>query len=122
MKKDLLLEIFKDKLPASLGRPYIVASRSKPYVFCAFYDARIHELKDGRVINGNEFRFWRPCSGFSSTEVLAGIFGIEEGALDLVCCALADHETKAKDVASIAGIIREMMCDMTTDNIGDWTP
>jgi hypothetical protein len=121
MTKDALLELFEDKLPASLGNPYIVATRSKPYVFCAFYDAKAHELKDGRVIYGNEFRFWRPCSGFGGTKVLAGIFGLEKGASDLVCCALKDHETKAQDLVSIGKTIREMMCDIVTDSIGDWT-
>lgn len=121
MKKKLLFEVFKDKLPVNLGKPYIVVSRSKPYVFCAFYDARIHELGDGRVINGNEFRFWQPRSEFDNTKVLAGIIGIDKGTLDFVCCALTDYGTRAKDIAPVTRIVRKMMLDIATNNIGSWT-
>lgn len=120
MNKDELLELFKDKLPASLGTPFIVATRSKPYTFCAFYDATNHELKDGRLIHGNEFRLWQPRAGFSKTEVLAGIFGFEEKSSELVCCALTSHGTRAKELNPFGPMIREMVCHIATDNIGDW--
>jgi len=112
MNKALLVQTFEDMLPASLGVPYFVNTVDPPYVFVAFYDAQRHELADGRIINGNEFRLWKPSAGFKRATPLAGIFGIEEAAARFVLLGLRDQGTRARDLAPYGSMIREMMGHM----------
>ena len=112
MDKTLLVQTFKDMLPASLGVPYFVNTAEPPYVFVAFYHARRHELADGRIINGNEFRLWKPSAGFKRATPLAGIFGIEEAAARFVLLGLTDQGTRARDLVPYGSMIREMMGHM----------
>jgi hypothetical protein len=115
-----LLATFKDMLPAALGEPYFVNTWEKPYVFVAFYSAKAHEMNDDRVINGNEFRLWKPSVGFQQPSPLAGIIGIEEPSCDLVLNALTEQGTRAKDLAPYGSMIREMMAHIATSRIGEW--
>ena len=115
-----LLEAFKDMLPASLGEPYFVNTAAKPYVFVAFYDAKRHEIADGRIINGNEFRLWKPSNGFRAAAPLAGIIGIEEADPCVTLCALVCQGTRAHDLKPYGDMIREMMGDIVANQIGSW--
>jgi hypothetical protein len=118
MDKTLLVQTFKDMLPASLGVPYFVNTAEPPYVFVAFYDAQRHELADGRIINGNEFRLWKPSAGFKRSTPLAGVIGIEEAEAQLVLCGLTDQGTRGRDLAPYGSMIREMMGHIATNHAG----
>jgi hypothetical protein len=120
MNKAQLLKAFKDMLPASLGTPYFVNTAQQPYVFVAFYDAQRHELADGRVVNGNEFRLWKPSAGFRQSAPLAGIFGIDQNTCGVVLCGLTDQGTRRSDLVPYGSMIREMIGDIVADNIGPW--
>lgn len=111
-ERQRLRDLFRDMLPAALGNPYIVNTAHKPYVFAAFYDAKRHELRDGRIINGNEIRVWRHKQGFVCNAPHACILGIDEAGPDLVLVALTDQGTTAKDVKPYGSMLREMMAEM----------
>ena len=117
MDKQKLLEVFKEKLPALLGVPYFVNTAEKPYVFAAFYDAKRHELTDGRIINGNEFRLWEASTGFKQPSPLAGIIGVDEINAAFVICGLADQGTRSRDIKPYSRMIREMMAHIVTKSI-----
>lgn len=120
MNKTQLLNVFKDMLPASLGTPYFVNTAQQPYVFVAFYASQRHELADGRVVNGNEFRLWKPSAGFRQSAPLAGIFGIDPSTCDLVLCGLVDQGTRRCDLKPYGSMIREMMHEIVADNVASW--
>jgi len=116
-----LLEQFKDMLPASLGVPYVVNTIQKPYLFVAFYNAKRHELEDGRIINGNEIRLWKPSAGFKKAACpLAGVFGVEETDCKLVLCALVDQGTRRHEIMPYQSMIRDMIGHIGMNAIGTW--
>jgi hypothetical protein len=115
-----LFDAFKDMLPASLGEPYFVNTAIRPYVFVAFYEAKRHEMADGRIINGNQFRLWKPSNGFRATAPLAGIIGIEETDPCVMLCALTCQGTRAHDLKPYGDMIREMMGDIVANRLGSW--
>jgi hypothetical protein len=121
MKLKELHDEFKDKLPAALGDPYIINTVNQPYIFAAFYEHKRHELIDGRILNGCEFRLWHTSKGFSpKPKVLAGIIGVSEDPPELVLCALTTEMTSSHDLAPYGDMIREVMGDILAGNIGAW--
>jgi hypothetical protein len=115
MDQALLVETFKDMLPASLGAPYVVSTAQPPYVFVAFYDAQRHEMADGQIIKGSEFRLWQPPAGFKRSTPLAGIIGFDETVTEFVLCGLRDEGTQGRDLAPYASLIREMLSQILSN-------
>ena len=109
MIKAQLLEKFKDMLPLALGDPYIVNTANKPYVFVAFYDSKYHEMVDEGILNGCEFRIWKPSSGIKDAKPLAGIIGIDilNGMLKLT--ALRNEFTSAKELKPYKQMLVEIL-------------
>jgi hypothetical protein len=109
MTKQQLLAMFEDMLPASLGKPYIMNTAHKPYVFVAFYDSQSHEMKDGRILIGCEFRLWEATLGIQKRKPLAGIIGFNSQTYDLVLTALTNEVTKGTDLHGYKKMLVEMM-------------
>ena len=104
-----LRDAFTRMLPKNLGHPYIVNTFDRPYVFVAFYDGQDHEITDGRIVKGCEFRLWEVSQGFKQNRLLAGIIGIEMRDSDFVVMALTNLETRASDLLPYGQTIREML-------------
>lgn len=113
-----LLEAFKDMLPVSLGEAHVISTPGRPWTFVAFYSSICHEMKDGRIIEGNEFRLWTPSKGFRRGKVLAGIIGIYHDDYTLALVALSDQNTNAQEIAPYASMIRKMMSAAASGDIG----
>jgi hypothetical protein len=113
-----------DMLPASLGAaPFVVSTAEKPYIFVAFYATTCHEMADGTVIDGNEFRLWQPSTGFKRLSApLAGIIGIRQGDCLPVLHALTDQATRGRDLKPYGPVLREIMSHWASDKIGEWDP
>jgi hypothetical protein len=112
MNNQQLLATFEDMLPAALGKPYIVSTAQKPYVFVAFYDSQTHEMKDGRSFIGCEFRLWKATLGVQKGKPLAGIIGFNSQTYELVLSALTDQATKGTDLQPYKKMLVEMIAEI----------
>jgi hypothetical protein len=112
MNKSQLLQKFKDMLPAALGEPYILNTTNKPYIYVAFYNACDHEMADGRILSGCEFRLWKQNLGVVNSKVLAGIIGFDKQTYQIVINALTDQLTKSADLAPYRKMLVEMMAQI----------
>ena len=112
MNKVQFLERFEDMLPVSLGEPHIMNTPKKPYIFVAFYSAMMHELKDGRTINGCEFRLWKPSPGINGSKLIAGIIGFDTKTFNPTILALTDSSTRANDLKPYSRMLVEMMAQI----------
>jgi hypothetical protein len=104
-----LRDAFTRMLPKNLGHPYIVNTFDRPYVFVAFYAGRDHEIIDGRIIRGYEFRLLEQSQGFKQNRLLAGIVGVEMRDPNVVFMALRNLGTRKSDLLPYGQIIREML-------------
>jgi len=109
MIKTQLLSKFKDMLPLALGDPYIVNTTNKPYIFVAFYNSKYHEMVDGSILNGCEFRIWKTSSGIKNTKALAGIIGISMPNGTPKLTALRNELTSAKELEPYRQMLVEML-------------
>lgn len=108
-RRELLRQDFTERLPANLGEPYIMNTFTEPFVFVAFYPVQRHEMADGRLINGNEFRLLEYGKGFNENKMLGGIFGLCDDRIVLMalkCCA-----TRARDFEPHRKMIKEMFAE-----------
>jgi hypothetical protein len=108
-------EIFQDMLPASLGEPIILSTKSEPIVFVAFYKPKFHDLGSANQLLGAEFRLWHVKAGFRKNNTLAGVAGIKEGVDEKIICALVEHGTRKKMLAPYAKMIFAMIESLADD-------
>lgn len=113
-----LLDAFKDMLPAALGEPHIISTNGPPWTFVAFYSATRHEMNDGRIVEGNEFRLWTPSKGFRTSKALGGIIGICGATGFPTLMALRDQNTSAREIRPYLSMLREMVIESASGNIG----
>jgi len=102
-------EIFEDMLPASLGRPIILSTKSEPMVFVAFYTPAVHTIKSGQEILGSEFRLWHTNSDLKRNGTLAGVIGVSKGVSAIIVCALNEQGTTGEMIKPYAKLVLAMM-------------
>lgn len=110
-------EIFEDMLPASLGKPLILSTKTTPIVFVAFYTPEMHTVKSGQEILGSEFRLWHTDENFSRNRTLAGIVGICKGIPATIVCALNEHGTTGEMIKPYVKLILAMMDHFADDKV-----
>lgn len=110
--RELLRKDFECRLPAELGKPYIMNTVSGPAIYVAFYPAQRHELKNGKVLYGNEFRLMEYGKGFTAGKMLSAILGsCPEDFAVLPLCALNCQGTRAHQIVPYATTVREMLLE-----------
>jgi hypothetical protein len=102
-------EIFEDMLPASLGKPIILSTKTAPIVFAAFYTPAMHTIESGQKILGSEFRLWHTNETLRRNGTLAGIVGVSKGVPATIVCALNEHGTTGDMIKPYAKLILAMM-------------
>jgi hypothetical protein len=108
-------EIFEDMLPASLGQPIILSTKSPPIVFVAFYTPAIHKIDSGQEIFGPEFRLWHTNSDLKRSGTLAGVIGVSKGVSATIVCALNEQGTTGEMIKPYANLILAMMDHFVDD-------
>ena len=93
-----------------------------PIICVAFYPCKKHELADGRVIDGNEFRLMEYSEGFNSKKMLSGILGVQLQSLALAVVALRCEGTKSKDLTSYRTMLKEMWLEASSRSSGNLKP
>ena len=110
-------EIFEDMLPASLGKPIILSTKTTPIVFVAFYTPAVHTIESGQEILGSEFRLWHANNDLKRNGTLAGVIGISKGVSATVICALNEQGTTGEMIRPYAKLILAMMDHFANDKV-----
>jgi hypothetical protein len=110
-------ETFEDMLPASLGKPIILSTKTEPIIFVAFYTPAVHTIESGQEILGSEFRLWHTDETFKRSGTIAGIVGIFKGVPATIVCALNEHGTTGEMIAPYAELILMMMDHFADDKV-----
>lgn len=110
-------EIFEDMLPASLGKPIILSTKTEPIVFIAFYTPALHTIESGQEILGCEFRLWHTNENLNRNGTLAGIIGVCGKVPATIVCALNEHGTTGEMIKPYAKLILAMMDHFADDKV-----